>query len=381
MLKQPQNMKGMSYLEIIVCFFVISLLVLPLSTSFLSAIRVREAGVDLSQSTFQTERLMEEIKEQLRKDSLNVYKLNIAEKSELSYLFGGPLEASDYISKTYQTDRYDYEVAIWPLKEQIGSTTISALSAKDDSCKAFRFYTAADANSAFKYKSEEESQLPQLNMASSANLFLSTGSYLYTPALGSDSLNLSTIKGMATILFKQNEHSTPLPIVEVDSVTCQNLTIIKKDLYIADTKQGYSFEIQQIQPTETTGTNMVIIDTQLLQDFSEVTTTNIKIKNKSQLPLLVKIVVGEVKIEEDKTEEDKILAEEVKMTAMENIIKLTLEDSSINGKTSIEKVFSKPMQEGYLISIVVRDKEPKLGQSGKIVKTMMDFLTFEPDDN
>ncbi len=385
MLKQPHNMEGMTYLEIIVCFFVVALLVLPLSASFLSATRMREEGVTLSQSTFQTERLMEEIKEQLRKDSLTAYQLKMmgktgdypyyfnptisdkTTKQTLSVFFGGTPQASEYISKTYQIERYDYEVAIWPLKEQVGSTTISALSTQEDNCKAFRLYTATDATLAFKYVPEEESQLPQLNIASSATLFLITEPYLYTTDLGDASLNLSPIKGMATILLKQ-PLPNPSPIAEVDSVTYQNLIVTQSNLSVGSSNQGYSFAIQS---TATTGTNMVIIDTRLIQNFSNVTTTNIKIKNESPLPLLVKLVA----------EEDKTKAEKDRWTDVESTISLIIEDSSINGKTSVEKVFSTPTQEGYLISIVVRDKEPKLGQSGKIVKTMMDLFTFEPADH
>ncbi|PHV72343.1 hypothetical protein CS063_02375 [Sporanaerobium hydrogeniformans] len=376
MLKYTKKIEGMSYLEIIVCLVIVSMMVLPLSASFVSSTRMREEGVDLTQITFTTERLMEEVKEQLRVDLKDAYLLETTGNTGATYAYyldpgiGNKYEIhwlsdffrskpSTYVETTYDINRYEYEVAIWPLENYPGGAVIEMASVGSE--PAFKLHTSTtDAALAFHYSTEDKKKLPKLDpLLSGQQLF---GEKLYLSATDFDGNPLSKINGMVTLRLEKETSASP-KILKM-GLTYQNLIITPMNLKTSSGQIGYKIKLNTSIPGRVEP-NLMLIDTRLISSYEDmqIKATCLEIENASKAPLWIKLIGR-------KDEWDKL----------DEMLHILIEDKELIGKTTLEKVIVTHTNRSYLIGIVVRDKKPVMGESGKIVKTMMDLLTYEPNE-
>lgn len=128
-----------------------------------------------------------------------------------------------------------------------------------------------------------------------------------------------------------------------------------------DAPIGYAYKIIKKEGwAESDKRAVIIIDAQRL-DWDNLSPVRLKFSNVSGLSLLLKILVA---------------PEDLDKEVVDQKLDIILSDKTTTAKTSIERVTSLQSTEDYLIAVIVRDKAPRIGRSGKIIKTMIDVYTF-----
>lgn len=370
---KKQNYQGMSYVEVAICLFIVSLSIMPLARSFVSSVRVKETAASTQQTTLYAETLLEETKAQLTKNLLSDKKIENNYVATSNYLITDFLGIEDtevdVFNQKYQTDRYSYEFAIWKINE-VEEVSGQVKITSDRLAKAYKFYT----DTSYQFSTGDLGRLPQFTLDESQKglfkdeLFLSH----FLIGLNPDDSRRSSIVGIRELKLDMEEDKklSDTDIIENESDNIDIQRVQKSDtlrIYNIALKEGYT--LPHRQPNDPLPFAVLVVDTRALELDEELPKTVLKFNNQTTIPLSLKILMNpEREPEEDEEEEDII--------RLEDKLILMVSDSGAY-KTSIEKIIQLDQEDDYLIVVIVRDKNPRLGAPGKIVKTMVDLYTFE----
>ncbi len=388
MLKKQRNSRGMSYVEVAICLFIVSISILPLSQAFVSSVKIREEAESMSQTTFYAETLLEETKGQLEKDLIEARKIeqgHIA-ADELAYYLNKKLtektrtdptplkdflktttEMEAYLKQKYDTSRYSYEVAVWNVKN-ITQTDNKIEISSGLLHKAVKFYTHRD----YKFSSGDLEKLPKFTIdAQYKGLF--TDEVFFKKFIPKAADNNSSILGVSILDLKMKENGEILSVGEGTTITQSGELELKQTSTIQTGSgriEGYVYSIDKSDTSSITeGTGIIILDTRSLNltntNLTKVNNTILKFNNETEFPINLKIVVNK----KDLGEIDK------KLHIM------LMDNNDIGKKTTIERITHLDLEDNYMIAVIVRDKSPRMGNKGKIVKTMVDMYAFKSQEN
>jgi hypothetical protein len=362
MFKNQNNHKGMSYIEVAICLFAVSIVILPLSQAFVASVKLKEETKSISQSTFYAETLLEEVKEQLKRDLSGVRKIVGADKTQIhpiiDFLELGTTEEEKLVKlkEMYHTDRYTYEVAIWNVKDLTPLTDGNINLSSSFLSEAVKFYT----DSVYQFPDSDKEKIPKLKIDKLyQGLFQDEtffSNFIPTPT---DTITKSSVEGVSTLKLTMREDGTvsydDSTVQQAGKIELEKLGIIKTSEPV---QQIYTYKIKKTDATAT-GVGIVIVDTRAL-DASTLKNTILKFNNEAKLPINLKLLMNKA----DKAE-------------VEAKIRIIIADEQADQKTTLERITELDQEENYIIAVIVRDKNPRIGHTGKIVKTMMDVYSFE----
>ena len=369
MFKNQNNHKGMSYIEVAICLFAVSIVILPLSQAFVASVKLKEETKSISQSTFYAETLLEEVKNRLQEDLLTERKIEIdyEDKEVLNSLieFLG-IEPDDLESfeQNYDTQKYTYEVALWNIGEILAEEDCVVSFEESSLIKANKFYTGdeEEKNKAYQFEASELNSLPWYD-AKLYKLFFSDKNFVksYIPKTNPDntvSNENSDISALGRINLSMLGSTIAIDIDEEDPVIDT-----ESEVFIDNT---YIYKLETL-----TGKGMIIVDARLL-DKTKVENISFEFKNDTEFQVIVKIVFNKSDLND--------LSKKIHISGGLNEVHVEAgDDGAVQPipRIVVERVTELDEEKDYLIGMIVRDKSPKWGNAGKIVKTMMDVYSFE----
>ncbi|MDF2878751.1 MAG: hypothetical protein K0S30_1847 [Clostridia bacterium] len=362
MFKNQNNRKGMSYIEVAICLFAVSIVILPLSQAFVASVKLKEETKSISQSTFYAETLLEEVKEQLEKDLSGVRKMEIefADKTQINSLtdffeLGTTEEELANFREMHDAERYAYEVAVWNIKHLAltdGNISLSSSFLAD----AIKFYS----DETHQFSDSDIERIPKLKVDKLyQGLFKDEtffGNFIPTPI---DNITQSSVIGVSTLKLKMRSDGT-LSYVESAVQQTGKIELAKPGIIGTSglAQQIYTYKIKK-SDSSAAGVGVVIIDTKEL-DADVLKKTILKFDNEAQMPINLKLLMN-------KADQDSINEK----------LHVIIADAEADKKTTLERITELDRQENYIIAVIVREKNPRMGHTGKIVKTMMDVYSFE----
>jgi hypothetical protein len=388
MFKNQNNHKGMSYIEVAICLFAVSIVILPLSQAFVASVKLKEETKSISQSTFYAETLLEEVKKQLERDLIRREKVDLGEipNEELAYylddeltkqerteptllnkLFNHTLTEADEFNQKYNLSQYSYEVALWQMKDVLIEAEEDESESEKEKIEisvslldeAIKFYTDAEEN--YQLKASELSIMPKFNLSKDYKGLFKDELFLNNFLPEADN-NDSPVIGSVLLKLRMNEENINTTIINSGHIE------VKAGISPHDNVHVYNIELEDgytiPAPDEGEPANMavVVLDTRAL-GLEEIEKTILKFNNNTNLPVNLKILMDRIEEDED-------------VVSFDDKINIIISDNN-DKKTTIERIMKLDREENYLIAVIVRDKDPKIGLSGKIVKTMMDVYSFE----
>ncbi len=382
MLKKQKNSRGMSYVEVAICLFVVSISILPLSQAFVTSVKIREDAETMSQTTFYVETLLEETKGQLEKDLIAARKIQQGHipADELAYYLNTTLseetralptpfkdflkttaDTAQYIEQKYDTSQYSYEVALWNMKNIKETTESKIVISSDSLSQAIKFYTDRD----YQFSPGDLEKLPRFNIDTQYKALFKDELFLkkFIPEAAD---NNSSIMGVSILDLKMEEDGK---ISSTGATTGTTITQSGElELEQVSTIQAGSTEIEgyvyNIKTSAASSTGIIILDTRSLNSI-KLKNTILKFNNETKLPINLKVVINKEDLDE--------INKKLHIMIMDN--------NDRDKKTTIERITHLDREDNYLIAVIVRDKAPRLGNKGKIVKTMVDTYTFKSLDN
>ncbi|WP_069998217.1 type IV pilus modification PilV family protein [Cellulosilyticum sp. I15G10I2] len=360
MLRKSDNSRGMSYVEVAVCLFIVSISILPISQAFVASVKMREEAESISQSTFYAENLLDEIKQQLEKDLIGVRKIetSYSNKANLYSLNEFFEVAAEDFNKKYPTDQYAYEAAIWNIKD-IPEVEEKIVISADVLEKAVKFYT----DETYQLGSDDLDKLPTFKLGKEhKNLFTDELFFKqFIPAYTETDARTTQIVDVGLLDLKMETGGVLLESSTSFTQLGQAVQFKKNSITtrVPSSQKGYTYTIEKSDTSlATTGTAIVILDIRSL-NLGTLQPAVLKFINHTDFFINLKILMNE---------ED--------LGKFDNKIHLIISDNQ-GKKTTIERITALDREDDYLIAVIIRDKAPRLGLSGKIVKTMMDVYTFE----
>lgn len=390
---QQEKSQGFTYVEVLVCIALLACMIGPLNHAYLTSIRTRVSAAQIDKVTFYAERLLQEIKEKMTKDITYQQKAlggQIA-SSSIDQIYGviqylrdyDELSASqirerqtslnqllsDFSREDYETDQYAYEVALWRLSDvdlSLGTFTLNQDTLKKASC----FYSDKD----------KQYQFLETNYPTGSNL-----------------VSFKINKEMLKAFWDEELKYIPYPTEEDKKIKLLDLCTVKvkedgkkEGILNVEIKNQFSritFDVESIKDSrgQMIGYSMTnhcnpfakepgctyrsVIDLDIRSllrkaDLSELTTYDsftFKFINTTPYDQMIRIWQN---VNESESIEQ--------INKKFNIVAL---DQGI-GKTTITRINDTVPYENYLIAIVVRDKKPIQGQTGKVVKKMLDVYSY-----
>ena len=392
--------RGFTYVEVVVCLCIAVMIVGPFSSAFLSSIKTKVAADDLKQATGYGEQLILQIKERIAKDLIlqqqiegrlvDVSKLAKEEKDRMhsgmtqylrsvseeiaparqNYLLSEWLsESPTHLQKNYDTDRYAYEIAIWPINDIPKTDGIFKLTNKALT-DATKIYT--DETFQFVLSSDEEKDWQQITLKDAKDCL--GVSYSGNPNISRTSILFDEVGN-----FEEKQvtsHLEPMPA---------ELTFVSEITDAHGKRCGYYFSIDETgsyegEKSRKEWTYQIEFDVrkwlrneklEKITDFDDYT---FKITN--QTPYNVVIITSQnVYYEKGKnqaeTEENKRIARE-KLNQKFRVITECLG----SGRITIMRSEPCEISPTYMIIMQIRDKAPVWGNGGKRIKQMVDFYSF-----
>lgn len=413
--KSEKREQGFTFVEILTCLAIVALVVGPICFSFLSSLKTRVTAESITEATKNAERMLEDVKLQIADDIISkqlvegsrisvsaaTYERNVNGIS--NYLVDSTSRGSDHLSaflrgtsssdltSRYKTDEYDYEVALWRVKDllpvassgevlEMNSTTLD---------KATKFYTDSSAGyGMFSYTGE---LLPITFSATDEMLeAFHDKSLMYVPNQSPSDAKYSimdqnklTVTGglvgaSTSIAFGvENWRSSTLgaqeaiqinSITEIREIKGANEEIVGYTIGIsnggaAGAFTGNASDYRGIIEVDTRsllrenlGTASAYSNQSLYDKFT------FKFQNQTVFDQLIYIRQNAL----DSTE----------ASIIDKKFNFVAEDKS-TGKSSIIRVDDIDTYENYIIAIIVREKSPVLGKPGKIVKKMIDIFSYD----
>lgn len=390
-----ESEKGFTFLELIVCFGILLMIVVPVCSQFMQGLNQRFTVNSMTQATAYGEKLLQDVKAQitndikLRNDILGSKKavVNATDEKGISdYLIGStskpaqPLTAflqsrdNASMNESYDTDKFTYEVGIWNMDDLNVSVSGNKFTLNDTVLNSSaRFYT--DINYPFDPASYTSVGMPVTFEVTNLDIFNKN-------KLPDHILNKHVIK------FPLSSSTTVENINETSDViitqSAGNKTEVKCEAILdagRGGESGFVFKIEDkhLMPTDKDKTGVIEIDVRNLQRKARQEGTNtvydrdnkyrtlsFKVINNSECNYIVRLKKNTVPGENEYQNND--------------LFNIVIEDTA-EGKTSIAKSEDKEYQQDYLITMIIREKSPVQGQPGKIVKKMIDTYSYDATNN
>ena len=392
--------RGFTYVEVVVCLCIAVMIVGPFSSAFLSSIKTKVAADDLKQATGYGEQLILQIKERIAKDlilqqqiegrlvdatkllkeekerihsGINQYLMPLSEAgigTRKNYLLSKWLnESTTQLQKSYDTDRYAYEIAIWPIND-IPKTNGMFKLTNEVLTHATKIYT--DETFQFVLSSDEEKDWQQITLKDAKDYF--GISY-------SDKFNISR----TSILFDEAGKFEEKQVAGYLDPMPVQLTFVSEIKDVHGKRCGYHFSIDETGSygggkSQKEWIYQVELDVrkwirneklEKITDFDDYT-----FKFTNQTPYNVVIVTSQnVYYEKGKNQ---VETEENKRIARAEVNQKFRVITECLGSGRITIMRSEPCEINptYMIIMQIRDKAPVWGKGGKRIKQMVDFYSF-----
>lgn len=395
---------GFTYIEILMCMMILTLMIPSMSYAFLVTIKINRAAMDIERVTCDTEQLLADIQYQITQDIELQQKVigaryPVEGKSEADikeategvsrYLIDGDLLFKDGgarkdvqlkrfltsaqetdLALRYELDRYAYQIALWRISDipWINQTLTWDQNTLE---KATKIYSD-EAFRMFDLDKEggKDGESPVTFQITSDMLKIfkdDTFTYVPNQVVSEKILDKNIIRFNALGIPEILHHSLEEPAIQI-----QQCEILEAD----GTKIGYVFHIYEgtidqvaFWEDESKYKSIIEIDVRQLlrenEDLSERTTYDFftfKLINHTIYDQFIHI------------RKNVIETEDLERIAYKfNII---LEDEK-QGKSLMTQVSDEKTYENYLIAIVVRDKQPIQGQVGKVIKKMLNVYSYD----
>lgn len=394
---RAKSEKGMTYVEIICCIFIVAMFIGPICLSYVNATKIRIDAESVSKSTLSTEWLMEDLKAKMKQDLDQREKVlnnkvsgTLTDKElmlygQANYLASdsshapGTESLSTLISDLshYDTSNYSYEIGIWNM-ERGTITDFNNLEFNNTTlAQAAKFYT--DENYKLDGFSSMTNPLTIKISPDMINAFKDSNKQ-YIPKYNSSTTTLDynlideytmTLEpdGIEQIKFES----------DIDKVTRnKKVEITAKEIKSGTKVVGYEYEVSPASSVTiaSDSKNLVVVDVdirKLIRGDSGGSLVNVatykdyilRFKNNLRSHLIVRVIRS---ASDGGTVEGENLNQYIKIVV----------DEKVDYRTSIEKVETKKDYPSFLIAIIVRDKQSAIGQPGKIIKQMLDVYCYNP---
>ena len=409
---KKQDNGGFTYVEILICLVIIALIVTPISYSFLTAVKIRVAAVEMDEATTYAEQLLNDIKFQMTEDIMlqqevlgtryktsgkSAAEINKVKEGVAQYLldwselpagvtkrdsvhlntFLTSLEVTD-LAVRYDTNKYAYEVALWRISDVLLTSDTLTLD-KDTIKKATKIYSDTDSSYQFQEVNYDVgSMVNPIAFKITSEMLRAfkddTLSYVPNQVTNEKILDINTIKfgatGMPAVVNKKQKEALPITVEP-------NIRVGFNEILDSDgTKLGYVFHINEGTVSSTDFPedrshyrSIIEVDVRNLlrksEDLSEITTYDgltFKFINYTKYNQFIRI--------------KKNLIETEDRDAITSKFNVVVEDKA-DGKSIITQINDTKPYENYLIAVVVRDKNPVQGQAGKVVKKMINIYSYD----
>lgn len=394
---RAKSEKGMTYVEIICCIFIVAMFIGPICFSYVNATKIRIDAESVSKSTVSAEWLMEDLKVKMKQDLDQREKVlnnkvsgTLTDKAlmlngKANYLASDSSHApstellSTLISDLshYDTSNYSYEIAIWNM-ERGTITDFNNLEFNNTTlAQAAKFYT--DEN----YKLDGfSSMIHPLTIKISPDMInaFKDSNKQYIPSYDGSTTTLGyTLIDEYTMTLEADGIERIKFESDINKVTRnKKVQITAQEIKSGTEVVGYEYEVSPASGVTiaSDSKNLVVVDVDirnLIREDSGGILSNVetykdyvlRFNNKLDSNLIVRVVRS---ASDGGTVEGENLNQYIKIVVDENV----------DYRTSIEKVETKKDYPSFLIAIIVRDKQPAIGQPGKIIKQMLDVYCYNP---
>lgn len=376
---KPNHQAGFTLIEVLVCIIIIVGIITPISYSFMTSTSMQKEAQQLDRATAYAEQLLSEINQKItfdiQKHQLNQLPLpdylmktdTLVNLNELREESDKTLVDAD-LKKKYRTDEYSYEVAIWRFDAApISDTTPELIMNSTSLKKAYKFYThpsyQLDKASSTNKSNIDDAYLPISFKVTSMqqNQFKDI---IRKQVEGMDARDIHWKHLVAS--YKDNDTSKEILIKDAADTRIGS-TSIGKQIEVFDEGTGRIKQVGTLidlddSPTEEDDLGVITLDLSDVRE-SDYNRCIIKFINKCKYPQVIRVKLKTV----DRTVPVKL----------PNIL-LEEEEGTGNAlQTSIQYVDTREAAENYLVAIIVRELEPKLGKKGKIIKKMFDVYSYD----
>ena len=411
-----RNEQGFTFVEILTCLAIVALIVGPICFSFLSSLKTRVTAESINEATAYAERMLEDIKVQITDDIILRQKivgnrvatssysgnLSIDTNGVCDYLIDLPSSASvrsgtqmtnffkgadsNILNSRYDTDTYAYEVALWRMNDipfASASTTKTFTLDENAIGKAVKLFT--DSSADYQFKASKYTGLTNpitFKITDEMIKAFEDQALAYVPSQESTE-SAKKVMDKNTITLNTNINTVAPATANIknwrESTGVGNKAIeinqIKTIKNASNVTVGYIFEISNGTDsgsfTATNSRSIIELDIRaLLRDTNLVELTTYD-------TLTFKFVNNTVFDQFIVVKQNAIGTETTDINTKFNIV---AEDKS-TGKSGIVRIDDIDAYENYLITVIVREKNPVLGESGKIVKKLIDIFSYDVTAN
>lgn len=409
---KKQDNQGFTYVEILMCLVIITLMATPISYSFLISVKTRVAAVEMDEATTYAEQLLSDIKFQITEDIMlqqevlglrhktsgkSAAEIKKVKEGVAQYLLdwselpaGVTKRESDHLNTfltglsvrdlaaRYDMDKYAYEVALWRISDILLTGDTLTLD-KETIQKATKIYSDTDSSYQFQEINDHGgSMVNPITFKITSEMLRAfkddTLSYVPNQVTNEKVLDINIIKlgtnGVPIVINKKQKDALPTMVepnirVEFNEILDSNRT-----------KVGYMFHINEnimssadFSEDKSHYRSIIEVDVRNLlrksEDLSEITTYDrltFKFVNHTKYNQFIHIKKNLIETEDRAVIDSKF-----------NIVVVDKAD----GKSIMTQINDTKPYENYLIAIVVRDKNPVQGQVGKIVKKMINIYSYD----
>ena len=345
-MKNYRNEKGITCIEVICCIFLMAMFISPICLGYINTAKVHSSARSIDIATTKTEQLMEQIKESLINEDIQVIEHKPNQIIPLNQLITN--------LNDYETETYRYEVAIWNMTQRenwenelfLNVTTLSS---------AIKFCSEVEIESIFDEFIPDNQllsfSLPRKEEKSEAERI---GQYYIT---------LKAEEG-GKIKFESKEKVKQRLKIESSEIKVGG-KIVGYTCTISSTehlKHGMIVEIDMSDLMKVADKNTALYE--LYQDYI------IQIRNKLNTDLMVQVICASRANENQEEEMQQQFYEKFK-----NYMEIIGEQKG-DTRTTIERLKNKQRNNEFLIVVIVREKKPVIGQEGRIIKQMVDSCSI-----
>lgn len=385
-----KNEKGITFAEVIICVFIVAMIVTPMVSAFVSSNKARETANRTEQATANAEKLLEAIKTTMTQDIVMMQKYE-AQQLKLTpatqtrytncvqkYLTNAPDTTNLYKLNQFlitmpelSTQRYAYEVMLWHIDKVTGlDTSTNELVVNQAALNdCFKIYTDDTYNFVNDQASFNQINLPlTFKLTDEMKKAFKDEKKRYIPQLNPTSTAFE-IKENLKVKFdahgkpEADGTSTYAELKGIEAIRRSNGDITGYVIHIKD-KSG--------APSYTPATSGVRVFSQIEVDINKLLRDGQTETDLSACDNYVYTFINE-------TNTDMVVRLKrsgADLAAVDERIQFRLEKQG-TGDLTLERIDEISPYDNYIIAILVREKEPLLGQQGRIVKKMLDIYSYD----
>lgn len=385
-----RNERGITFAEVIICVFIVAMIVTPMISAFMSSNKARETANRTEQATANAEKLLEAIKTTMTQDIVMMQKYE-AQQLKLSpatqtrytdcvqkYLNETPdttniYKLSDFLINIPElhTDRYAYEVMLWNINKVTGFDTAANELVVNQAAlnDCFKVYTDNQYNFINDQASFNQISLPiSFKLTDEMKKAFKDEKKRYIPQLDPAS---TVFEVKESLKLKFDDYGKPeadgtttyAELKGIESIKRSNGDITGYVIHIKD-KSGAPSYIPAVSGARTFSQIEVDINKLLRDGQSE---TDLSAFNNYVYTFI------------NETDTDMVIRLKrsgTNLAVVDERIQFRLEKQG-TGDLSLERIDEVSPYDNYIIAILVREKNPLLGQQGRIVKKMLDIYSYD----